>query len=107
MGFFPAMFLVHTVTVETFQGTTAHGPTWATAQSVTGWLDDQTHLVRNGKDEEVIAQSAFYAPIESAALFAEDSRLTLPSGRKARVITTNANDSGALPLPAHVEVHLT
>lgn len=107
MGSFPAMFLVHTVTVEALQGATAHGPTWASSQSVTGWLDDQTHLVRNGKDEEVVAQSVFYAPIASASLFTEDSRVTLPSGRKARVITTNANDSGALPLPDHVEVHLT
>jgi hypothetical protein len=72
-----------------------------------GFVDDQTHLVRNGVGEEVVSQSVIYMPIESASLFDSDSKVTLPSGREARVITVNANDSGSLPLPDHVEVHLT
>lgn len=101
------VFWVHAVTVASFAGTTATGPAWNAPQTVTGFVDDQTHLVRNGIGEEVISQSVIFMPIESAPLFVEDSKVTLPSGRVARVITVNTNDGGGLPLPEHVEVHLT
>lgn len=102
-----ALFWVHTVSVETFTGRNATSEVWAAPVTLKGFVNDQTHLVRNARDEEVISQSVLYMPIESAALFVEDSKVTLPSGRASRVITVNSNDGGGLPLPEHVEVHLT
>lgn len=93
-------------TVETYEGDNATGETFAAPATVDGWVNDQTHLVR-AKAEEVVSQSIVYAPISSAALFVPESKVTLPGGRVARVITVNTNDGGGLPLPEHVEVHLT
>jgi hypothetical protein len=101
-----SVFWVHTVQVETRIGQNAIGDVWADPVTVSCFVNDQTHLVRSQHDEEVVSQSIVYAPIDQAALFAADSKVTV-SGRVARVITTNANDGGTLPLPSHVEVHLT
>jgi hypothetical protein len=101
-----SIFWVHTVQVETRIGQNAISDVWADPVTVPCFVNDQTHLVRGQHDEEVVSQSIVYAPIEQAALFVSDSKVTV-SGRVARVITANANDGGSLPLPSHVEVHLT
>lgn len=102
-----AIFGTTPVVVESYTGFNTYGETWADPQTITGWVNDQTHLVRS-KDEEVVSQTILYMPIDSAAAWVENSLVTLPSDdRKRRVVTVNVNDSGGLPLPAHVEVHLT
>lgn len=103
------IFGVETVSVETYQGSDTYGESWASIVTVTGcWVDDQTHLIRSAKDEEVVSQSVVFAPISSAALWVENSRVTLPNDdRTRRVINVNTNNAAGLPLPEHVEVHLT
>lgn len=108
MGRGVARFWVHTVTVETYQGTSGYGKELFDAPLiVTGWLQGSTKLVRSTDGDEVISQAQFFAPIDQAPVFAPQSRVTLPDGRIARVIVANVNDAGGLRLPEHVEVNLT
>lgn len=103
------VFGVETVIVETYEGVDTYSESWAAPVTVTGcWVDDQTHLTRTSKGDEVTSQSIAFAPISSASLWVENSRVTLPNDdRTRRVININTNNAAGLPLPEHVEVHLT
>lgn len=108
MGRGVTRFWVHTVTVETFQGVNGYGQdTFAAPQTVTGWLQGSTKLVRATEGDEVVSQSQFFAAVDQGPAFTPQSRVTLPDGRIARVIVANTNDAGGLRLPEHVEVQLT
>ena len=100
------MFFVHTVDVETYQGETGVGESFDDPASVSCFVDDTTHLVRNSMGEEVASSGAVYAATADAPKFTVDSRVTV-NGRRTTVLLVNVNDSGPLGLPDHVEVHLT
>ena len=101
-----AAFWVHAVTVETFLGSGGMGDVYAPPAPLACFVDDKRTLVRSAGGEEVISETTLFAP--AGVLFlTEDSRVTLPSGRVAYVITIAARDSGDLALPDHVEAHLT
>jgi hypothetical protein len=100
------LFFVHTVSAETFEGTGAYGDSYGAPVSVTCFVDDGAHLVRNKTGEEVVSSTTVYAPPSQAAALALESRVTV-NGRVAYVIAVNSRDSGGLGLPDHVEVHLT
>lgn len=101
------MMWVHTVTVETFTGTSGYGAdTFAAGVQVTGFLDGARKLVRAATGEQIISESTFYTDPSNAARFTPDSRVTA-SGVVSRVIKANLNDSGALLLPDHLAVTLT
>lgn len=102
-----ARFWVHTVQVETHLPQATNGSdSYAPAQPVTGWLEDTTTLVRAPDGNETVSSARFFCPVGSAALFAPDSRVTLPS-RQAQVISVNVNDSASLGLPDHAVISLT
>lgn len=100
------MFFVHTVVVETYGGSGAFGESYAAPVTVNCYADDGYHLVRNKVGEEVVSSAAVYAPLGDASLFTVDSRITVNT-RTAYVISVNVREVGSLPVPAHVEVHLT
>lgn len=102
-----AVFWIHSVQVETYEGKNATGDVYAAAVPVTGFLNDGEHFVRTASNEEVVSSSAFYTDTDQAAAFIPKSRVTSASGKVAHVITTNSNDGDALGLPSHLEVHLT
>lgn len=100
-------FYVHTVTVETYQGTNGYGEdTFAAPVTVVGFLDDSRRLVRGADAEQVISESQFYTRPENGALFTAESRVTA-DGSVSRVIRTNVNMSGNLDLPDHAVISLT
>ena len=100
-------FYVHTVTVETYQGTNGYGEDVFTAPAtVVGFLDDSRRLVRTQVSEQVISEAQFYTRPENGALFTPDSRVTV-DGVASRVIRTNVNTSGNLDLPDHAVISLT
>lgn len=102
-----ARWFVHTVTVETFQGSGAYGDVFAAPVTVTGFLSGARKLVRDSTGQQVVAESSFYTSLANAALFTPDTRVT-SSGAVARVITVSVNDSGGLmPNVEHVAVALT
>jgi hypothetical protein len=101
-------FWVHTVTVETYQGTTGDGTrTYAAPQQATGFLEGKRRYVRGRDGDQVISESTLYGPTTLAALFTPQSRVTLPDrATPTFVITLNTNDSAGLGLPDHVAVFL-
>lgn len=105
-----ASFYVHTLTVETYQGSGSYGPVYATAVSVPGFLDTTVDLAKTGTGEEATsASSMFYCDPTYAALFTVESRVTssdLGGDGKATVVKVNSLTSGPLGLPDHVEVAL-
>lgn len=105
-----AMFYVHTVTVETYQGQGANGPVFAAPVQVIGFLDTTSDLARTGTVEEATsASSMFYTDPANAGLFTVQTRVTsalLEGDGKATVVKVNSLTSGGLGLPDHVEVAL-
>lgn len=100
-------FYVHTVTVETYQGTNGYGEDlFADPVTVVGFLDDSRRLVRTKDAEQVISESQFYTRPESGPLFTASSIVTV-DGVTSRVIRTNVNTSGPLDLPDHAVISLT
>jgi hypothetical protein len=89
-------FYVHTVTVETREGTGANGDVYAAAQIVAGFLDGKTQLIRNQDGEQVLSQSQFYCSTADGLKFALDSRVTLSDGRHAQVIIVNQLDAAGM-----------
>lgn len=102
-----AYWFVNTVTVETYLGETAKGPSYAAATDVACWVEDETRLIRNADGSEVVSSATVYAPLDAAAMFPPKSKVTT-STRTAFVIATNALDSGSLDLELdHVQISLT
>ena len=100
-----AGFWVHTIMVETFEGTGASGDVYAVPQYVAGFLEGKNLMVRSAAGNEVLASSRFFTDSTYADLFTPDSRVTI-DGRVSYVISQNRNDSGALNLPDHSEIYL-
>lgn len=103
-------FFVHTVTVETFLGTSGYGVDQFAAPVTLSppngcFVDNARHLVRSTTAEEVLSEATLYTFVANAALFAPNSRVTV-NGVQTRVIKTNPNTSGSLRLPDHVAVTL-
>jgi len=103
-------FYVHTLTVETYQGVTSNGPSYAAAVTVSGLLDTTVTDVRTGKGDEVTsARSMFYCDPTYGSLFTVQSRVSSPDlGGDGKAVVTRVNSltSGPLDLPDHVEVGL-
>lgn len=98
-------FYVHTVTVETFQGTGAAGDVYAAPAVVSGFLEGKIQLVRDSAGQQVVAASTFYCPTTDGARFTPDSKVTA-GGRVSHVISQNINDAPGLGLPEHAEIYL-
>lgn len=107
---FPAVFYVHTVTVETYQGEARGGAVYAAGVVVSGFLDNAVTLTPGSSSDEVTsAGSTFYTAPENAGLFKAQSRVSSPDlggDGKAKVVKVNPMTSGPLGLPDHVEVVL-
>lgn len=99
-------FYIHTVSVETFEGTGAYGDVYSEPVEVVGWLEDRRKLVRDKDGQEVVSSSMFMCDNEHLDKFTPDSRVTLPR-RTASVIGVGDFNSGALELPDHLEIDLT
>jgi hypothetical protein len=101
---------VHTVTVETYLGTSGYGADLFAAPVILfgGCLvESARRLVRDKDGNEVISETTLYTSPASLALFAPDSRVTTIDGAQSRVIRAALADSGPLALPDHVSVTLT
>lgn len=106
-------FFVHTVTVETYQGTNGYGKdifaTPVTLSPTTGngcMVESVRRLVRDRNGEQVNSETTVYAATDAAALFVPDSRVTI-RGVQSRVIRAGVNELDALDLPSHIVVSLT
>ena len=99
-----------TVTVTTYDGETAYGPTYGTPRTVTCRVEHTRKLVRDRMGDEVVAESTIYVlPIlqdgsRAVDVFTPESLVTV-DGREAQVIgCASHRGQGA---PVYVEVTTT
>ncbi|MFJ3173792.1 hypothetical protein ACIPJK_23835 [Streptomyces roseus] len=100
----PSWLLRHTVTIEAYQGDSAYGPLYADPVTVRAFVEEKARTVRNATGEEVVASTTVYLLPSQAC--PPESRVTVPGGRTASVITSALLDGGGLPTPDHREVTL-
>lgn len=107
-------FWVHDVSVERYTGSGASGDTYATAATVTGFIDSAAlrggagQRLIGGDGQEVVASMVIYFPAGTASI-PPGSRVTLPAmfGSHPRiVIASMRRDGGPLDVPEHLEVAL-
>lgn len=106
MAEIPLRYLVHEVTVETFQGSTAYGPQHAAPATRQALVDEKRQLVRDGNGQEVVSETRLFLRRVHAADFAPESRVLLPSGRTSTVISVADRSDGGLGAWQHAEVTL-
>lgn len=97
---------VHPVVVERLTGTGAYGDKFAAGVTYLGFAEDKIQQVRDTQGNEVTSTGTVAFPA-SVADIPPGSRVTLPSGRKATVITFARATAGPLPTPNHLELTLT
>jgi hypothetical protein len=102
-----ADFYVHSVAVKPKLGTGAAGDVYGPSQTVNGYLDGKTQLIRSKDGEQVVSASQFYCSVADSAAFAPDSVVTFGDGRTAQVIIVNSLDAPGLDLPEHAVIYLT
>lgn len=102
-------FNTHTITVETLTGSGGMGDTFAASRTVEGvQVDDARKLVRDMSAREVVCETTIFDDDTTrAGIYTPGSKVTLPSGRVAAVISVKTLDALGVDLPAHVEVNLT
>ncbi|MFJ9645012.1 hypothetical protein [Streptomyces sp. NPDC101206] len=92
------------MTIEAYQGETAYGPLYAAPVAARAFVEERTRTVRDRQGEEVVTSTTVHLLPSQAC--PPESRVTLPSGRTASVITSALLDGGGLPTPDHREVTL-
>lgn len=107
-------FRIHAIAVETMTGEGGAGPIYAPAAAfspITGTgvlVDDKRRLVRATDGAQVISESTVFDPdVTHASSYVPGSRVVLPSGRTATVITVAVRQDPTGMLPEHVEVACT
>lgn len=107
-------FRGHEITVTTLTGSGGRGDTYATpvtyapATSDGVLVADKRRLVRSPDGAEVISETTIYDPEPAhAPAYAPGSKVLLPSGRTATVITASTYTDTGAGLPESVEVACT
>lgn len=98
-----------TITVQAYEGSGAYGDVYATATTAGGCvIEDTTRLVRvqtqDAAGAEAVSSTTVYAPPATSA--PPGSKITLPSGRVARVLAAAYRDAHGHLLPEHWELAL-
>ena len=96
-----------TVTVEAYEGSGAYGPVYAAPVDVGPCVvEDSIRLVRvqtqDAAGAEQVSSTTVYCPLATVA--PPGSRVTLPSGRVARVLAASRIEAHGHPLPEHLEL---
>ncbi|MCX5587544.1 hypothetical protein [Streptomyces erythrochromogenes] len=101
----PGWLLRHEVTIEAYLGDTSTGPSYAAPVTARAYVEEKAKTVRGRDGEEVTASTTVWLlPTQECP---PESRVTVPTGRTASVITSSLYDGGGLPTPDHREVTLT
>lgn len=100
----PPALLVHTASVEPYEGSGAYGDRYGTAYDLPCYYEGRRQLVRGSDGTEVVSEGVLFADIPATELKA-GSRVTV-LGRSTWVITVSTLDDGGLTGLAHIEVAL-
>jgi hypothetical protein len=108
----PAAWLVHTITVEPYLGTTSSGvQLYDTPVTVPCFVEEKIRHIRsansqNATGDELDSTATVYAELTYAASCSPVSRVTLPDGGVTYVLEALRHDGGANPVPSHLELVL-
>ncbi|NEY32057.1 hypothetical protein GTU99_07595 [Streptomyces sp. PRKS01-65] len=100
----PGYLLQHTVQVEEYLGSSSKGDLYGPAEVVRCLLDEQVRQVTSPGGQEVTSNSSYVARPDHRP--PPNSRVTLPDGRRTKVITVVRADGGRLPVPSNTQVFL-
>ncbi len=78
-------WMATTVYVETYQGETGYGPSYAAPVAVVCDVAAKRQLVRDANGDEVVSEFIIHAPAASEASFTPESRVTI-GGRVSTVL---------------------
>lgn len=104
-------FYVHTVTVETYQGSGAYGDVYApplshSPDTGTGvFIESKRRLVRDKAGQEVVSETTLYMRPSQSGLYPPDTRVEA-RGVKSYVISRAVLDAPGLGLPDHAVITL-
>ncbi|MBT2449479.1 hypothetical protein J7F03_20780 [Streptomyces sp. ISL-43] len=106
MSTIPGWLLRYTITIEAYIGETAYGPQYAAPVTARAYTEETTRTARTKEGEEITstATKIWLFPDQECP---PESRVTLPSGRVASVITSTLYSGAGLPTPDHREVTCT
>lgn len=104
-----AEFNTETVVVETYNGGGGMGSAYDPGVTYDAVQVDETRkLVKDEVGDTVVSEASIYDDdLTHEARYRPRSRVTLPSGRQASVISVKALGPLGVELPAHLEVNLT
>lgn len=104
-----ALWFVQSVSINTYLGTSADGPSYGATVAVPCWVEESIDVLSNAQGVEVVSTSTrVYGAIADVDKFVPNSRVVLPSGRDAQVIAVARFESGSLALPVdHFQAALT
>lgn len=99
----PRRFRTHTISVEPYAGTGAHGPVFGTAVPVECRVEEKVQLVRSDTGEEVVSSSIVYCDL--ATVIPAESRVTV-NGRVTSVLNAASFDTAGQSRLEHKQVFL-
>jgi hypothetical protein len=99
----PAHLLVHTASVEPYQGSGAYGDVYGAAVNVPCFYEGVRRLVRDSDGTEVVSEATIY--VNPGVDVPSGSRVTV-NGYASTVISVSDLDDGGLTGLAHKEVAL-
>lgn len=99
----PARLRTHTISVEPYVGSSAHGPVFGPAVSVTCRVEETTRLVRSDTGTEVVSSITVFCDLD--VVIPAESRVTV-NGRTTTALAVSRLDTGGRSRLEHKEVAL-
>ena len=99
----PAQLLVHTASVEPYEGSGAYGDVYGAAYSLPCYFEAERKIVRNSEGDEAVAEATVYADLGNE--IKPGSRVSA-NGYSSTVITVSVFDDAGLTGLAHREIAL-
>jgi hypothetical protein len=100
----PGFLLQHTVSVEEYLGSSSKGDLYGPPTPVHCLLDERLQLVVSPGGDKVTSSSSYITRHDHNP--PPGTRVTLPDGRRTKVITVARPDGGTLPVPSNTQVYL-
>jgi hypothetical protein len=100
----PTELLQHEIAIEPYLGAAGDGSeAFGPLVRVAAFVDEKVRKVLStATGEAVVSDATAYTALDTVC--PASSRVTLPSGRRTRVIAALRRDGGDLPVPSHLEI---
>jgi hypothetical protein len=100
----PAHLLVHTASVEPYEGSGAYGDVYGAPVALPCYFEAERKIVRDAEGDEAVAEATIYADLGDE--IKPGSRVTV-NGYSSTVITVSVFDDGGLTGLAHREIAIS